>query len=247
MVLIRFQQITDAVMDVHSRNDTARSAIIIETTCTETLSLSRRLSSVSSVSSVVFISPTPVVIPSPSVPGYVDTCTDTRAGTSSFTNSESTQQASMVESQHPSSTQGEDMLQQSENDHGSAAHSMGAHVGIGISVGLAVAALCLAAAWYWRRTQRRRKRKAAVVERPSPVGVIAELDGGWVPPPPPPPQRRRSTLRRSLRDSWYLVLQRNQGEDVPPLPKQPGEVDPEMSFLDLTPSETKSRRSISKT
>ncbi|KAI1641507.1 hypothetical protein F4809DRAFT_636792 [Biscogniauxia mediterranea] len=233
-------------MDIHSRNDTARSAIIIETTCTETLSLSRRLSSVSSVSSVVFMNPTPIIIPSSSVPGYVDTDTDTGAETSSSTSSESAQQASSIESsQQPSySTQSQDTLQQSERGAGSAAHSIGAHVGIGVSVGLAIAALCLAAAWYWRRTRRRRKRKAAVVERPSPVGLIAELDGGWT---PPTPQRRRSTLSRSLRDSWYLVLQRNQDEDVPPLPKPPCEVDPEMSFLDLTPSETKSKRSISKT
>ncbi|KAI1485528.1 hypothetical protein F5X96DRAFT_690438 [Biscogniauxia mediterranea] len=237
-------------MDIHSRNDTARSAIIIETTCTETLSLSRRLSSVSSVSSVLFMNPTPIIIiiPSSSVPGYVDTDTDTGAETSSSTSSKSAQQASSIEpSQQLSSStqsQSQDALQQSERGAGSAAHSMGAHVGIGVSVGLAIAAICLAAAWYWRRAWRRRKRKAAVVERPSPVGLIAELDGGWT---PPTPQRRRSTLSRSLRDSWYLVLQRNQDEDVPPLPKPPCEVDPEMSFLDLTPSETKSRRSISKT
>ncbi|KAI5925701.1 hypothetical protein F4810DRAFT_27732 [Camillea tinctor] len=227
-------------MDTYPTNATTGSASVTETRITETISLSQQPPSVSSVK---YMNPTPIVTISPSSVnlGFVYTSINTKTELSSSTTTESSQQPSLTEPIQPSPAKSEEAVQKSDGND-SRARSRGIHVGIGVSVGVFIGVLCFISVWYLRIRKRKKKNHKTVVEnRPSPVGVIAELDGGWR-----PPRRRRSTLRRSLRDSWYLVLQRNQSEDVPPLPKPPADVDPEMSFLDLTPSETKSKYSITK-
>ncbi|KAI1505938.1 hypothetical protein F5X99DRAFT_404484 [Biscogniauxia marginata] len=213
-------------MDNYSTDDTMKGAIFIDTTCTETISLTTRDSLMVSITTI---------ISSSSGVGTVYTATGTEPALSVAT--ESIQCVNTTEPIYSSPAQGTEYSSLSQQEKGgSTERSTGANVGIGISAGFVAAVLCFTAGWYWRRW----KRKKEAEERISPVGRIPELDGGWRPARPQP------VFRRSLRESWHLVLQRNQDEEVPPLPKSSG-VDPEMSFLDLTPSDAQSKHRNSRT